>query len=70
MRGTAWGCPTGRTGEPGEEGSPVVGEGAAGGRGAAERETAGRVTGRAREVKVRSLPPAGWVGLKESRSFS
>lgn len=68
-RGTAWGCLTGRTGEPGGEGSPEEGEEGAGGRGAVGRETEGRERGREREVKGRSLPPAGWAGLTESRSL-
>lgn len=69
-RGRAWGCPRGRTGEPEAEGSPGVGEEAAGGTGAAKRETVETETGRAREVTVRSLPPVGWAELTESRSSS
>lgn len=58
------------TGEPGVAGSPKAGEGEAGGTRAAKRETVGMETGRAREVKGRSLQPAGWAALKESRSSS
>lgn len=65
-----WGCLTGRTGEPEVEGSPEAAGEVAGGTGAAKREMEGTAMGRAREVKERSLPPAGWAGLKESRSFS
>lgn len=68
MRGRVWGCLTGRTGEPGAGGSQEVGAGVAGGTGAAKRGMVG--TGMGREVRGRSLPPAGWVGLRESRSFS
>lgn len=65
-----WGCLTGRTGEPGVEGSPGVAGEVAGGTGAAKREMEGRAMGRVREVKETSLLPADWAGLKESRSFS
>lgn len=65
-----WGCLTGRTGEPGVEGSPEAVEGVAAGTGAAKREMEGTEMGRVRGVKERSLPPVGWAGLKESRSFS
>lgn len=64
-----WGCLTGKTGEPGVEGSPKGVEGVAEGKGAAKREMEGMEMGRVREVKGRSLPPAGWAGLIESHSF-
>lgn len=57
-------------GEPGVEGSQEAAGEVAEGTGAAKREMEGTETGRVREVKERSLPPAGWAGLKESRSFS
>lgn len=65
----AWGCLTGKMGEPGVEGSPEGGEGVAGERGATKKEMEGTEMGRVREVEERSLLPAGWAGLKESRSF-
>lgn len=65
-----WGCPKGKTGESGVEGSPEVVKEVGGGTGAAKRETEGREMGRVKEVKERSLPPVGWAGLTGSRSFS
>lgn len=65
-----WGCLTGRRGEPGVEGSPEAAGEVGGATGAAKREMVGTETGKVREVKERSWPPAGWAGLKESRSFS
>lgn len=67
-----WGCPIGKTGEPGVEGSPEVVKEVGGGTGAAKRETEGTEMARVRvrEVKERSLQPVGWAGLTGSRSFS
>lgn len=68
---TAWGCPTGRTGEPGEEDSPEEGEGEGVRTRAAKKEKAGMERVRVTEVKGRrSWPPVGWAGLKASRSSS
>lgn len=64
-----WGCLTGRMGEPGVEGSLREAGEVAGGTGATKKEMEGTEMGRAREVKERSLLPAGWAGSKESRSF-
>lgn len=64
-----WGSLKARMGEPGAEGSPKVGEGEVGVTGAVKRGMVGMVTGKVKEVRGRSLPPLGWVGLKGSRSF-
>lgn len=66
----AWACPTARTDGPGMAGSSAEGEGEGARTRAEGKERVGKERGREMEVKGRSFPPVGWVGLKGSRSSS